>query len=496
MYNLDQHTDMHKHRDQVITAVPNTAPQTFTFTSPTNGSTATYVGANLQIVFTPSQAKDSDGDILTRNIHVAGPTLDTIIYHTGTSGMITIPSSRLQSNSTYTIDGTITDGIVIVPAANTVTFLTPMSIPGPNNFTQPANNATGVLRPVVFTWTTSQNATQYELMIMQGATTVKDTIISGLTATIPGLNAITTYTSKIRGQNTAGSGDWSPIITFQTADVIPGSNNFTQPANNATGVPRPVFFEWTQSQNATHYELLIMQNGSTVKDTTIYGLTATIPGLEAITQYEAKVRGQNTSGNSSWSPIVLFETEDLMPGYTEITKPANNATNVLYPVLFEWTQSQNATHYELLITQNGSTVKDTTIYGLTATIPGLFPNTEYDAKVRGQTTIDGDWSSNTHFKTIDDVGVENPVKKELSVYPNPFTDYINLKTTTENPLTLDIEIYDMSGKLQENLHENLYGLTDTRFDVSRLTPGMYIMNIHAKTNSVSRMFYHIQLIKK
>lgn len=404
MYNLDQHTDMHKHRDQVITAVPNTAPQTFTFTSPTNGSTATYVGANLQIVFTPSQAKDSDGDILTRNIHVAGPTLDTIIYHTGTSGMITIPSSRLQSNSTYTIDGTITDGIVIVPAANTVTFLTPMSIPGPNNFTQPANNATGVLRPVVFTWTTSQNATQYELMIMQGATTVKDTIISGLTATIPGLNAITTYTSKIRGQNTAGSGDWSPIITFQTADVIPGSNNFTQPANNATGVPRPVFFEWTQSQNATHYELLI--------------------------------------------------------------------------------------------TQNGSTVKDTTIYGLTATIPGLFPNTEYDAKVRGQTTIDGDWSSNTHFKTIDDVGVENPVKKELSVYPNPFTDYINLKTTTENPLTLDIEIYDMSGKLQENLHENLYGLTDTRFDVSRLTPGMYIMNIHAKTNSVSRMFYHIQLIKK
>ena len=69
---------------------------------------------------------------------------------------------------------------------------------------------------------------------------------------------------------------------------------------------------------------------------------------------------------------------------------------------------------------------------------------------------------------------------ELSIYPNPVSNGKIYITTKEN-LTKDIEIFDVLGK--KIISTSIFG---KELNISKLTPGIYILKIKEANNSATR----------
>lgn len=77
------------------------------------------------------------------------------------------------------------------------------------------------------------------------------------------------------------------------------------------------------------------------------------------------------------------------------------------------------------------------------------------------------------------LALAEPGRETLSLFPNPVTDVLNIKSSAE---TNFIEIYDFTGrKLQE-----LTARTPGQFDLSGLQPGNYLVRISVKKNPIFR----------
>ncbi|MEO8773130.1 MAG: T9SS type A sorting domain-containing protein [Gelidibacter sp.] len=69
---------------------------------------------------------------------------------------------------------------------------------------------------------------------------------------------------------------------------------------------------------------------------------------------------------------------------------------------------------------------------------------------------------------------------DLSIYPNPATNG-KIYITTQQNLTKDIQIYDVLGK--RIISVSLFG---KELNISKLTPGIYILKIKEGSNSATR----------
>ena len=76
------------------------------------------------------------------------------------------------------------------------------------------------------------------------------------------------------------------------------------------------------------------------------------------------------------------------------------------------------------------------------------------------------------------LGVTDSQKSQISVYPNPATDFIQISNAgTVNK----VRIFDMSGKLVSET-------SSTKIDVQKLPKGQYILNVHSGNEIISRKF--------
>ncbi|MBA5630219.1 PQQ-dependent sugar dehydrogenase [Moheibacter lacus] len=81
-------------------------------------------------------------------------------------------------------------------------------------------------------------------------------------------------------------------------------------------------------------------------------------------------------------------------------------------------------------------------------------------------------SINRVYKIIDEtMGVEDQNKVNISIYPNPTKDFVNI---TSNKAIDEISIYTMDGKLIQTLKGNT-----TQIDISNFSNGIYIMTIQS-----------------
>ncbi|MDO6761203.1 sulfatase-like hydrolase/transferase [Tamlana sp. 2_MG-2023] len=105
---------------------------------------------------------------------------------------------------------------------------------------------------------------------------------------------------------------------------------------------------------------------------------------------------------------------------------------------------------------------------------------------------DGDGSGHTHSFLWDDgtlpgydrllesssltLGVEEILKSELSIFPNPSSDFFNLNFN--KPINdLEIEVLSMSGEIIKKVSGKL--INNPRVDVSNLSQGMYLLRVKA-----------------
>lgn len=101
--------------------------------------------------------------------------------------------------------------------------------------------------------------------------------------------------------------------------------------------------------------------------------------------------------------------------------------------------------------------------------------------------IDGSLMHPASFQVVDDTGIEDAEGAgEISVYPNPFTDRLNLRTTGIQEEQLVIRFYDVAGVLVEQ-RTMIVRQNDNALMPEYLTPGVYFLVI-TRANRSSRFY--------
>ena len=137
--------------------------------------------------------------------------------------------------------------------------------------------------------------------------------IGGWNVRVSPLLSGTTYYWRVRALNDIDTSDWSYIRRFTTAYQLTTAPTLVSPANGSTGIaPSGVELVWNGIDNVTGYRYQVATDNafaSIVRNGTTAG-TSVSCNLMYGTTYYWRVQGYNASGNSVWSAVWNFSTQD------------------------------------------------------------------------------------------------------------------------------------------------------------------------------------------
>jgi hypothetical protein len=355
-----------------ITITASSAPGAFNLLSPSNVSTnrpvsgtltwQTSTGATSYDVYTgttnPPTTKINVGTATSYNY--SGLSYSTIYYWKVVAKNATDSTSATGSPWSFTT-------IVAPPAAFSMT--------------SPANSAIGQPVSGTLTWTTSTNATGYDVYL--GTTNPPASKISsnqsGTTYNYSGLSNNTIYYWKIVARNVndtivATGAPWS----FTTVQAAPGAFTLSSPANDAVSQPITGMLIWAVSANATGYDVYFDNTNppATKVSSNQPGTSYSYNDLSYSTIYYWKIIAKNSvdsiaATGSPWS----FTTTIAPPAAFSLLSPANGGTGQPLSGILQWTTSMNVSAYDIYLgTSNPPVIKidsnlTDTIYSYTNLIP-------------------------------------------------------------------------------------------------------------------------------
>lgn len=97
--------------------------------------------------------------------------------------------------------------------------------------------------------------------------------------------------------------------------------------------------------------------------------------------------------------------------------------------------------------------------------------------------VEGDQNTELTFylMPVDNItGIGSEISTQPGVYPNPFTDVLNISIPNPESQTLKVEIRDIQGRL---LHASASLSNDFQLDVSNLNTGIYFYNIQTRKSN-------------
>lgn len=108
----------------------------------------------------------------------------------------------------------------------------------------------------------------------------------------------------------------------------------------------------------------------------------------------------------------------------------------------------------------------------------------YDSKSGSITTrIDGIEVYNSDLSAVKDLRVD---EMDVSVYPNPVQNQLNIKLVNTNLRNLNLTLFDVSGKIVISKNANSFNKSEYQFDVSNLNTGLYLLKIISEEKSITK----------
>jgi hypothetical protein len=158
-----------------------------------------------------------------------------------------------------------------------------------------------------------------------------------------------------------------------------------------------------------------------------------------------------------------------------------------------WTVVSNATSYDIQYRKVGSAIwKLKNVVDPKKQLSNLNPNKTYEYQVRANCLngFSSDWSPLKTFTTLPlRIAEEELQLISFRVHPNPTAGILNIEFETSIEEMVTLSIFDLSGKLiirSEQLPAIDY--QTTFFDLTRLTPGIYIAEAATKSGSKTVKF--------
>lgn len=200
----------------------------------------------------------------------------------------------------------------------------------------PQNNATAIATNPLLSWTPIMGATGYNLQL-SSELSFDQIVIDGLydnnQVQILSLNSYTTYYWRIQATTGSLVSDYSEIRSFTTGPftTAPGLAELQLPVHNAVFVSyENVEFAWGEVLAAESYSLQVCKNVfffvDLIEATNLETTNYFIPELDPLTRYYWRVKAHNSYGNSSWSNINQFVTQQAVPNENDIAVLTNDYT--------------------------------------------------------------------------------------------------------------------------------------------------------------------------
>jgi phosphodiesterase/alkaline phosphatase D-like protein len=225
-------------------------------------------------------------------------------------------------------------------------------------------------------------------------------------------------------------------------------------------------------------------------------LAATLTNLQPATAYWWRVRAGD---GTNWGTFVgpwKFTTAGL--NAFNLTVPTNNANNVAYNVVnFNWTDNVGATGYHFMLDTDINFSNTPITYYPTASAQSstnLTPGTTYYWKVRATNdgTNYGNWVGPWTFNTqAAPVGISEFNAQAMQVYPNPCSDYFELKVNTENIGQMAM-IYNNNGQL---IRAIMLTSNTTRITTEDFASGIYTVRVGVEAAKASPCAVKVQVVK-
>lgn len=351
------------------------------------------------------------------------------------------------------------------------------------------------------------------------------TSASGVSATITGLSASTTYSFYVVAKDAAvNSSPASNTVNGATTMVIPDTQNPTAPSNLIVSgsSSSTVSLSWTASSDnigVSNYEIYV----NAVLKASTSGVSAIVNGLTPATAHSFYVIAKDAAGNSSASSNTVngtttaASTSCASESFEEMPANASSYSTRTWTgdSGLDWiateARTDNILNTRAICIRNGSLTASTASNGignLTVTTQLKYTGTSgtFNVRVNGiivgtipysatvaTTTITGinvsgdvivsitDNSNTSNRVAFDDLswtcytgglGLENSNQKEFKIYPNPSKGNFNILFDDSNSTHL-VEIFSLSGqKVFEKKDTNSGSIS-----VTNLPKGTYLIKV-------------------
>ncbi|HOI33315.1 MAG TPA: T9SS type A sorting domain-containing protein, partial [Bacteroidales bacterium] len=248
---------------------------------------------------------------------------------------------------------------------------------------------------------------------------------------------------RMRTKHAASTSDWSSAASF----VVISNPTLKTPANNATGIILDPTLTWDPISGAARYTMEIASNVD-FSDPWVYETnetTYTVAGLSFGQDYYWRVNARHAGGVSDWSAPFKFNTISTV----NLTAPANNAIDVARVPRFTWEEIHGAQKYMVALDKasdfpNGEI--EVVEHNYWQHMFMLDPLATYFWRVKAIQGLDTtDWSQTWSFTTANETSVDEQLQQAFKLYPNPASDYIQLKIESPNFQQASLEIYNIIG---------------------------------------------------
>ena len=101
--------------------------------------------------------------------------------------------------------------------------------------------------------------------------------------------------------------------------------------------------------------------------------------------------------------------------------------------------------------------------------------------------VTGTIHDGTDTSSIDD-GIVNYLSDNLILYPNPASDYVEIRIDGEGIDINGMEVYDVYGKLIRIVEANHHSPLQTRINVSGWATGTYFVRVRTNKGVVTKRF--------
>ena len=204
------------------------------------------------------------------------------------------------------------------------------------------------------------------------------------------------------------------------------------------------------------------------------------------TTYFWFIEAVNCAGIST-SPVFSFTTqactETAAPALATAPEPSDAATNVPInangnSLIFSWNADPNVNYTLNLDTENPPVLNAFNNFESGDDITGLAENTTYFWSVDPVNCVGESTGTVWSFTTGSALSITENELVKLSVYPNPTSGILNIKSTEEID---NITVFNLLGQSVAKFGKN--DITNSSIDLSELSEGLYLVKVTSGNNT-------------